>query len=367
MSDKKSQLHVPVNRVREQVASILAAWGLDAELIPTTVEPIVYADLAGIDSHGISLLITYEDYWTKGKLNFRARPKIVRENAVTALVDGGAGFGYPNAVMAMTLAIDKALAMGIGAVSVFNSHHFGAAGYYAALAPKRGLLGLVTTSTRAVNVVPTRATSPMLGTNPIAFAAPARRNRAFLLDMATSTVAGNKVKVYYLNGKPLPRGWVMDDRGVPMSDAAAAWEYVHSLAIGGLTPLGGTAEMANHKGYGLSVMVQILSSTLSGGSFSPIRKKTQQKSDPDNIGHFFLAIDPQSFRPDGAFEDDLDSVIDELHQTSPTDPAQPVLVAGDPEAASFETRMQGGIPIPKMLIEKIRGICTRCNAPFVLE
>lgn len=364
---EKLKVNVPIERVRQQIASVLGAWGMDADLVHTTVEAIIYADLAGIDSHGVSMLTTYERYWTKGQVNFRARPRIVRENAVTALVDAGAGLGHPAAVMGMELANSKALSMGIGVVSVFNSHHFGPTGYYAALAPKRGLIGLVTSSTRTVNVVPTRSSVPVLGTNPIAFAAPARRNRPFLLDMATSTVAGNKVKVYDLNHKPLPPGWVLDERGEPIRDAALAMDYIMNRDVGGITPLGGTAEMANHKGYGLSVMVQILGSTLAGGSFSPIRDRTQQGSDPDNIGHFFMAIDPKAFRPEGAFEDDLDAVIDELHQAPAADPALPVLVAGDPEVLQSEQRLRDGIPLPQTLTDKLRGVCERCGVPFVLE
>ena len=360
-------MNVSPERVRQQIASLLTAWGMDSDLVHTTVDAMVYADLAGIDSHGISMLMQYEDYWTKGQLNLKARPRILRENPVTALIDAGAGLGHPAAVMGMELAIGKATSMGIGAVSVFNSHHFGATGYYAALAPKQGLIGLVTSSTRTVSVVPTRGSKRVLGTNPIAFAAPARRNRPFLLDMATSTVAGNKVKVYDLNNKPLPPGWMLDEDGKPICDAALGMDYIHKRNVGGMTPLGGTAEMGNHKGYGLSVMAHILGATLAGGSFSPIRNRTQRTGDPDNIGHFFLAIDPKAFRPDGAFEDDLDAVIDELHAVTPTDPALPVLVAGDPEALERETRAREGIPVPRALADKIRAVCGRCGVPFVLE
>jgi LDH2 family malate/lactate/ureidoglycolate dehydrogenase len=124
--------------------------------------------------------------------------------------------------------------------------------------------------------------------------------------------------------------------------------------------------MSSHKGYGLAMMAHILGGALSGASFSPIRVKTQKPSDPDNLGHFFLAIDPEAFRPAGAFEDDLDAAIDELHATPPVDPALPVLVAGDPEAASREKRLREGIPMPQPLVQKIRDICGRSGAPFVL-
>ena len=354
-------------RVREQIVSILESWGMDPQIVRTTAEVMVETDLAGVDSHGVSMLMDYESSKSKGKLNLRARPHIVKETAVTALVDADAGLGHPAAVMGMKLAIDKAKAMGVAVVSVFNSHHFGAAGYYAALASKQGLVGMVTSATRSIAVVPTRASVPVLGTNPIAFAAPARRNRPFLLDMATSSVANNKIKVYELNGKPLPPGWVLDEHGEPVTDPAHALDVVYSRKKGGgQTPLGGTAEMSSHKGYGLALMVHILGGALSGASFSPIRVRTQKPSDPDRLGHFFLAIDPKAFRPDGAFEDDLDDVIDLLHATPAVDPARPVLVPGDPEAEARQRRLREGIPLPATLLEKLRAVCERSGVPFIL-
>jgi len=328
---------------------------------------MVETDLAGVDSHGVSMLMDYESSKSKGKLNLKARPRIVRESPVTALVDADAGLGHPAAVMGMKLAIEKAKAMGVAVVSVFNSHHFGAAGYYAALASKEGLVGMVTSATRSIAVVPTRAAVPVLGTNPIAFAAPARRNRPFLLDMATSSVANNKIKVYELNGKRLPPGWVLDERGQPITEPREALEIVYSRKKGGgQTPLGGTAEMSSHKGYGLALMVHILGGALSGASFSPIRVKTQKPSDPDRLGHFFLAIDPKALRPEGAFEDDLDAVIDLLHATPAVDPALPVLVPGDPEAEARERRLREGIPLPDSLRERLRAVCERSGVTFIL-
>jgi LDH2 family malate/lactate/ureidoglycolate dehydrogenase len=360
-------MNVSADRVREQITAVLTAWGMDAAIVRTTAEVMVETDLAGVDSHGISMLMDYDQSRTKGKLNLKARPKVVRESPVTALVDADAGLGHAGTVMGMNLAIEKALAAGVGVASIFNSHHFGAAGYYAAMAPRKGLIGLVASSSRTISVVPTRGKIPVLGTNVMAFAAPARRNRPFHLDMATATVAANKVKVYDLNGKLLPAGWVLDENGKPVRDAAVAMDIVYKRDTGGLTPLGGTADMGSHKGYGLGVMAQILGGALSGASFSPIRVRTQRPQDPDNIGHFLLALDPKAFRPDGAFEHDVDAMIDVLHETPPVDPGQPVLVAGDPEAAARAQRLRDGIPIPQTLADKIRAVCERCSAPFVLD
>jgi LDH2 family malate/lactate/ureidoglycolate dehydrogenase len=175
------------------------------------------------------------------------------------------------------------------------------------------------------------------------------------------------VKVYELQGRPLPPGWVLDEDGNPVIDSALAMDLVTVQFTGGITALGGTPEMSSHKGYGLSMMVQILSATLAGGSFTPIRKRTQGRGDPDNIGHFLMALDPTVFREEGEFEHDLDEVIDVLHAAPAVREDQPVLVAGEPEALSRVERLRTGIPMPPALVEKIRAICERAGAPFLLE
>src|SRR5258708_3053029 len=302
---------------------------------------MVETNLAGYRCAGVVMLRNSDSSTSGEKLDLQALPRVGRERAPTARADADAGLGHPAAVMAMGIAINKAKAMGAGVVRVFNSQHFGAAGYYAAMASKEGLVGMVTSATRSIAVVPTRAAVPVLGTNPIAFAAPTRRNAPFLLDMATSSVANNKIKVYELNGKQLPPGWVLAGKGEPVRDPKTAMQIIYDKrGGGGQTPRGGTAEMSSHKGYGLAMMGHILGGTLSGGSFSPIRNKTQKPGDPDRLGHFFLAIDPKVFRPEGAFEDDLDAVIDVLHATPPVDPASPVLVPGDPQAGARAKRLR---------------------------
>ena len=153
----------------------------------------------------------------------------------------------------------------------------------------------------------------------------------------------------------------------PVTDAEEAFKYVFERPEGGITPLGGPREAGGHKGYGLAVMVHILGGILAGASFSPIRNRTQKPSDPHNIGHFFLAIDPAAFRPAGAFEDDLDQVIDVLHGAKRADPAQPVLVAGDPEIATKTERLRDGVPIPDDLITQLRAVANTAGVPFVLS
>ena len=359
-------MRVSPQKIESQLVAVFRAWGMSTEHAHTTAEMMVETDLRGVDSHGISMLPTYDAEFRSGRLNMRPTFKAVRDTAATALIDADASLGHPVSVHAMNLAVDKCLVAGVAVVSVFNSHHFGAAGCYSKIAADRGVIGMVTSATRGVTMVPTFAAEPVMGTNPIAFAAPAKRNPPFQLDMATTTVAAGKVKVHKLNHRPLPPGWVVDGAGETVTDEAEAFRYVFDKPEGGITPLGGTRPAGSHKGYGLAVMVHVLGGTLSGASFSPIRNRTQKPSDPHNIGHFFLAIDPRAFREEGAFEDDLDRVIDVLHAARPADPAQPVLVAGDPEMATRTERLVSGVPVPDDLMDQLRAVVSRAGVPFVL-
>jgi LDH2 family malate/lactate/ureidoglycolate dehydrogenase len=359
-------MRVPAERIRAQLVSVFRAWGMSDQHAVTTAEVMVETDLRGVDSHGISMLPTYHRELSGGRLNMRPVFKTVREGPATALIDADASLGHPVSVHAMNLAVDKSQATGVAVVSVFNSHHFGAAGCYSKIAAERGVIGMVTSATRGVTMVPTFAAEPVMGTNPLAFAAPAKRNPPFQLDMATTTVAAGRIKVHKLNHTPLPPGWVVDGDGKPVTDETEGFGYVFDRPDGGITPLGGTREQGSHKGYGLAVLVHILGGTLSGASFSPIRNRTQRKSDPHNIGHFFMAIDPRAFRADGDFEDDLDEVIDVLHDAKRAHPAQPVLVAGDPEMAIRRERLERGVPIPDDLMAQLRAVVESAGVPFVL-
>ena len=359
-------MRVPAALIRQQLVSVLRAWGMSEAHADTTAEMMLETDLRGVDSHGISMLPTYDREFRASRLNMRPVFRTVRDQTATALIDADASLGHPVSVHAMNLAVDKCREGGVAVVSVVNSHHFGAAGCYSRIAADRGVIGMVTSSTRGVTLVPTFAAEPVMGTNPLAFAAPARRNPPFELDMATTTVAAGKIKVHKLNHKPLPQGWVVDGDGKPVIDETDGFAYVFDRPEGGITPLGGTRERGSHKGYGLAILVHVLAGTLSGGSFSPVRNRTQRPSDPHNIGHFFMAIDPRAFRAEGEFERDLDEVIDVLHDAKRADPDQPVLVAGDPEMATRAERLAHGVPIPDDLMTQLRDVARGAGVPFVL-
>jgi LDH2 family malate/lactate/ureidoglycolate dehydrogenase len=261
----------------------------------------------------------------------------------------------------MELAIDKAKATGIGVAAVRNSAHFGACGFYALMAVEAGLIGMVTTSASGIQVAPTFGAQARLGTDPIAFAAPSKPGEPFLLDMATTTVAAGRIRNKANEGLPCPPGWVLNKDGLPSTDPLEAREKG-----GFLTSLGGSPENSSYKGYGLAVMVNILSSCLSGASLitDPMHTKKPQGND---IGHCFIAIDPGLFRDREEFTADVTRFCNDLRATKPVDPARPVMVAGDPQWNNAAQRMREGIPVGPGLLNQVRQIAQACAAPWLLD
>ena len=179
---------------RAQIKAILLAWGMPEENAEPTADILSWADLHGVDSHGMSMLPGYDRMRRNGRAKMDARPKIVKETPISALVDGGGGLGHVPAHFAMQVAIDKAKASGMAIAAVRNSAHFGATGYYTLMAAKQGLIGMACTSASSIQVAPTFGKEAKLGTDPWSFAAPSGDERPFLLDMATTTVAAGRIR-----------------------------------------------------------------------------------------------------------------------------------------------------------------------------
>jgi LDH2 family malate/lactate/ureidoglycolate dehydrogenase len=286
---------------------------------------------------------------------------VVVDKPVAALIDGGGGLGHYNSYTAMQLAISKARTVGVGIVGVRNSSHFGACGYYAKMAADAGFIGMVSTSASGIQVAPTGGAEAKYGTDPIAFAAPARDGEPFLLDMATTTVAAGRIRNKANEGLPTPDGWLVTKEGKPSNDPLEA-----SQKGGFLTPLGGSAESSSYKGYGLAAMVNILAAGLSGATFPTDPSHTKKPGTMD-IGHFFMAIDPSLFRDDDDFQKDVAQFCGDLRATTPIDPSKPVMVAGDPQWAYAKQRMENGIPVGPGLLQQVRQIAQASASPWLLD
>ena len=348
----------PLNVHQAQIESILASWGMPAQNAKRTAEVMAWADLHGIDSHGLSMLTVY--HARRNRFNMKAEPELVRETPISAVVDGHGGLGHVAARYGMELAIKKAKTAGVGIVAVRGSAHFGACGFYSKMAADAGLIGMVTTSTSGINTAPTGGAQARMGTDPISFAAPGKDGVPFLLDMATTTVAGGKIRNKANEGLQCPPGWLVTKEGKPSTDPNE-----HHDRGGFLTPLGGTPEGSSHKGYGLSSMVNILSTCLTGATLVTDPMHTKKPIGHD-IGHFFMAIDPGMFRDPEDFKADVTTFCEAMRATKPMDPEKPVMVAGDPERAKAADRSRDGIPVAKNLLAKVRTIAQDSGVPWLL-
>ena len=344
----------------DQAAAIFESWGMPAERARASARVLAWADLHGIESHGIAMLVEYDERRHSRPINFDPKPEIVQETLVSALLDGDGGLGHATATQAIDIAIDKGLANGIGVVSVRNSGHFGALGFFTTRAADRGLIAMAATSVFGIRVPPTGGSEARLGTDPWSFAAPSADGRHFVLDMATTTVASGKVRNKIVEGQQMPPGWGFDASGKPTLDPAVV------LNGGFLSPLGGGAETAGYKGYGLAVMVNILASCLSGSTLitDPMHSKQPKGLD---VGHFFLVLNPTLFRPLEAFKADVQRFSADLRATPAVDAKNPVQVAGDPQRAVKAKRAAQGIPMGPGLHRRLKMIAEEAGALWVLS
>jgi LDH2 family malate/lactate/ureidoglycolate dehydrogenase len=343
--------------VAQQIQSILTGFGLPAQQQTKVVDGMLYADLRGIDSHGIALLPLYQRWLAEGAVNIEGQPSVTSNDGASITIDGGGNLGFLSASLAAEQAIKLAQDKGVAAVTVSRSHHFGAAGFYAHQIASAGLMAFVTTSTKVVCVVPPGGKDPVLGTNPLAYGVPRTGAVPIVFDIATSTAAGNRIRVFKYQNKPVPEGWIVDGEGKPVTDAARAEDIVYGRERGGITPLGSTLLLGSHKGYGLSLMTHFFAGCLAGGSFSGRSRLDEDKRNTplgqDNIGHFFLALDPARFGGGAGFAASVQEVVDSLHATEPVDPDCPVMLPGEIEQRVMQARERDGIPLADALVEQI--------------
>jgi LDH2 family malate/lactate/ureidoglycolate dehydrogenase len=345
------------------MTTVFEVVGMSEEDAAIAAEVLVAADLRGHESHGVARA---EHYYVRplqsGQIRARAELVTVRETAATLVLDAQNGMGHPAAKHAMDRCIAKARQAGTCLAVVRGSNHYGIAGYYPLQAATHDMIGLCSTTSGTL-VVPTGGRNALLGSNPLAFAAPAGRQRPFMLDMATSVVPVGKVEVKARRGQPLPPGWAVDEQGRPTTDAEGVLERVHRGAgQGGLLPLGGLE--AGHKGYGLSVMVDIISGLLAGAQISLNFTKRVRRGELPDLGHFVAAIDIAAFVPLDEFKRSMDAYIETLHAAPAAAGTQRVQVAGDPEFDTEERRRREGIPLHPKVAASLRDLGSELGVPF---
>ena len=248
-------------RLETWTARLIERLGAPADIASDVAVLLLASDRRGIASHGTARLPQYVALVEAGVLDPTARPAVLRRRAAIALLDARNGWGHHASRVAVDMAIEGAREAGSFTAVVRRSNHYGIAGWYAIRAAEAGLIGISLTNSSPL-VAPTRARRPMLGTNPIAVAAPAGRHGIMCLDMATSTIPRGRIEVAARRGEPLRAGWAIDRDGRPALTPEAA-------LAGALQPLGGAEETGGYKGYGLGLVVDLLTGILAGARLRP--------------------------------------------------------------------------------------------------
>ncbi|MDP2106233.1 MAG: Ldh family oxidoreductase, partial [Desulfobulbaceae bacterium] len=308
------------NTIKTIIKESLLHEHVDPQVAEYVAEGLVSTSLRGVNSHGIRLIHHYLAALKAGRVNPKPSYKIEKRLPTVAILDADDTFGHAAGMEAAKLAIEMANEYGSGNVAVKNSTHYGAAAYFALEIAANDMIGTSYTHADSL-IIPTNSKRSFLGNNPVCFAAPVAGEGPFCLDMATSLITFNEVRrLREINGTT-PKGVGADKDGNPTTNP-------HEITM--LLPVGG------HKGYGLSLMVEILCSTLTGMPFGPhISKMFVNLEKKRHLGHFVSAMSIEGFGEAGAFKLRLRQMLDELRAEPPLDQETPVMVAGDPEKKSF--------------------------------
>lgn len=337
-----STIYVDPQKVSKFVVDLFGAYGVDAEDAYCVADNLIDADLRGVTTHGLTRIPLYVEKIELGLCDPKAKPKVVRDFGATAIIDAGHGIGQVASTMAMKIAIEKAKKFGIGFTGVRDGCHYGTAGYYAMMAEREGMIGVSTTNS-GVFVAPYGGIEKRLGTNPVAVAIPAKKHLPILLDMATSRVARGKLLVNMKKGEPVPEDWALDIEGNITTDAKKAFEGI-------LLPL-------SYKGYGMAVVIDMLSGVLMGSGFGNM---VDTPTGIPQVGSNFMAINTEAFCELDEFKNNVDALIDEITDVKLAPDTEKVYMPGEIEFdIEKENRAKGGVPLQDFQVKELNQMASK--------
>ena len=343
---------VSVERLRALCIHALELAGLDAHDAETAAQVLVTTDTWGTFSHGTNHLRNYIKKIRAGGIKAQAKPEIVQEGPVWAIIDGHAAMGMVTGCRAMELAIQKAAASGLAYVGVRNSSHFGAAGYYASLALAPDMIGIAMSNTDT-NMTAPGGRASVIGNNPFAYAAPAGEEHPILLDIALSATASTKIHGAKAQGKRIPEGWIVNADGLPTTE------------IGDWPKVGSMLPMAGHKGYGLALMVELLSAVMSGAGVTrqvvPWLFRLEQ---PTDTGHAFITIDVGKFMPIAEFKRRMDDMIRTIKASPKARGSERIWLPGEMEWERRAVALKEGMLMPEIVLNSLAKLSRETGREF---
>ena len=338
-------MKISIDSLRAFCVATLNQVGLNATDAETTADALVTTDAMGVFTHGTKLLAGYLHRLRGSGYRAAGVPRIEREGPAWAVIDGDSALGQVGSVFAMRTAMAKARQVGVAYVGLRNTGHIGAAGYYAAMAAREGLIALVTGNDMPSVAAP-GSRGAVLGSNPLAYGVPVGDRDPILLDMATAAVAGGKVYAAHQRGEPIPPTWIIDSDGQPTTDGSL---YPHHASL---------APMAGHKGYGLGLWAEVLSGVLPGGAMTWQVGSWifDEPNKPSRHNAAFLAINVATIAPPAEFATRVQSLIDEIHQAPTAAGIESVLLPGEREWNLRRAASLHGIDLPADVVAKLTSL-----------
>jgi ureidoglycolate dehydrogenase (NAD+) len=341
----KNSVKISIDELKSFCVQAMLKSGMSLEDAEITSDVLITTDTWGTFTHGTKQLRKLLKNFRDGRMNPKAVPELVKEGAGWALYDGHRAMPMISSVKAMQTAICKAKKAGIAYALVKNSGHYGAAGYYANMAAEEDLIGISVTNVDPCMAVP-GSRAAVLGTNPIAYAVPAGKEKPILLDIATSIVAASKIFKAQDLGQSIPNNWLIDENGVPTTNPA------------GYPAKGAIMPMAGHKGYGIALLIEILTGVLSGGAFAKdVPCWVLESPEPVDQSHTFIAIDINTMMPIDQFKQRIDRLINMIHLLPKAVGADRIYLPGQMEWEHREKVLaDNAINLPEDVILSLKGL-----------
>lgn len=335
-----SDVVISADELRKLATGALVAGGMVEEDARKCAEVLVLADMFGLRTHGISRVSQYLDRVRVGGIDPRATVEVTKVAPGLALVNGNNGIGPLIGMKALDAVLGMAKDVGIAAAFVRGSNHFGPIIPYAFIGAEAGMATIIA-SNATTTIAPFGGRDTRVGNNPMGIGVPSPKGTPVILDLAMSVAARAKIRQLLKAQKPIPADWATDKDGKPTTDPAAALD-------GFLLPFGG------HKGYGLAVMMDMLTGLLSGAAYlTHVQAWDKNPEAAQNLGHFFIAIDVSRLGPSDWLEDRMNDFKSILRGTPPADPAAPVMLPGDREMAAYHRQKIAGVSVARVDYEAI--------------